>query len=242
MKEYSEQLMSIAKELAYLSDEYGREENGDDYCFEQYLYDMIDDTQSSFSVATGATKIVIILDDESDYILKTPIFGEVHYPEIEDEEGNLETDYDSPEFSSWQGAEYSDNGDNYCETELYLYEKAVAAGLADLFTSLKPLLNKDNRTVYVSERCSRCDLYNEDTPSSNSLTFVTEKRSKKNVPWGYLSVRATAKFIDDYGVETTEKLLAFIEEYHISDLHNDNIMINNRTGKIVISDYAGFNC
>lgn len=245
MEKYSEELMSAAEELAYLSDELGREADEDDCGFEDYIYQVMEGLPN-FYIATGASRVVLILNDDSDYVLKTPIFGEVHYPAIKVEDGNWEYDYSrEPEFTPWQNAEYSDNGDNYCETEVYLYEKAAEAGLADLFAGIEYLFSKGNRPVYASEKCTWYDFYGtgKDAPSADSITFLEKEYSAGHAPtWNGLGTRATAKFIDDYGIEITKKLLAFIREYRISDLHGDNIMISNRTGKVVISDYAGFNC
>lgn len=239
---YSEKIMSKAKELATLGVEYGRESDVDDPYFEDDLYAYFCDNDGIIS--TGATKVVFIFDDE-DYVLKTPLFGEVYYPSIQDEYGYLERDYDAePDFTPWTGAPYSDYGDNYCESEEYLYKKAEAVGLGELFIKTEFLYMENGRPVYISEKCHHCDLWckSAEAPSENSLSIVEKNRKSKKDNWtSRLGLQATAKFIDDYGLEMTERLLAFIKEYDISDLHDDNTMISNRTGKIVITDYAGFN-
>ena len=51
----------------------------------------------------------------------------------------------------------------------------------------------------------------------------------------------TALFIDDYGIEKANKLFQFLDDYEIDDLHTGNVMISEKTGKIVITDYSGFN-
>lgn len=239
---YSEKIMNKAKELTTLSIEFGREADTDDSYFEDDLYNYFVDNDGTIS--TGATKAVFIFNDE-DYVLKTPIFGEVSYPSIKDEYGYLEPDYDAePNFTAWTGALYSDCGDNYCESEEYLYKKAEEAGLGELFIKTEFLYTENGRPVYISEKCHHCDLWRkggEEAPSENSLSIAEENRKSKKDNWtSRLGLQATAKFIDDYGLEMTEKLLAFIKKYDISDLHDDNTMISNRTGKIVITDYAGF--
>ena len=50
----------------------------------------------------------------------------------------------------------------------------------------------------------------------------------------------TALFVDDYGVERAAKLFQFLSDFNIADLHSDNVMISEKTGKIVITDYSGF--
>ena len=50
----------------------------------------------------------------------------------------------------------------------------------------------------------------------------------------------TALFVDDYGVERAEKLFQFLSDFNITDLHSHNVMISEKTGKIVITDYSGF--
>ena len=50
----------------------------------------------------------------------------------------------------------------------------------------------------------------------------------------------TALFVDDYGVERAAKLFQFLSDFNITDLHSGNVMISEKTGKIVITDYSGF--
>ena len=55
-----------------------------------------------------------------------------------------------------------------------------------------------------------------------------------------MSFMSTALFVYDYGVERAAKLFQFLSDFNISDLHNNNVMISEKTGKIVITDYSGF--
>ena len=50
----------------------------------------------------------------------------------------------------------------------------------------------------------------------------------------------TAGVLDDYSVERAEKLFHFLSDFNMSDLHSHNVMISEKTGKIVITDYSGF--
>lgn len=220
------ELLDAANELSLLSKEYGRLVDCDDEYFELDILDYLSlDNTSSWKVATGATKIVLI-NDNLDYVLKTPIYGEV------------EEDWETGEliFHPWIGARYSSTKDNYCETEIHLYKAAAGSGLGDLFASIEPLLTKDSRTVYVSERCIPYNQYSS-KPSEKSLSFVEEKELARGTS---LTSEVTAKFIDDYGLDKTLSLLSFLAVHKISDLHYDNIMLSTKTNKIIISDYAGF--
>ena len=194
-------------------------------------------------IANGVSKVVII-PRSSAYVIKTPLFGSWYYPEGYDEENDeYYTDYDNAQFDEYTGAYYGDaeiDHSNYCELEEYLYNFTVENGVSDMFAKTEFFgYAKDGRPVYISEKCR--DLYfSEEEPSAASKTFVEDKRNSKTPGWFQMNANITALFVDHYGKERAEKLFQFIFDFDISDLHNENVMISEKTGKIVITDYSGF--
>ena len=194
-------------------------------------------------IANGVSKVVII-PRNSAYVIKTPLFGSWYYPEEYNEENNEYCiDYENPYFDEYTGAYYEDaeiDCSNYCELEEYLYNFAVENGVSDMFAKTEFFGRaKCGRPVYISEKCK--DFWLGDRkPSDASKTLVKDKRDSRTPGWSRMDSMITALFVDDYGAERAEKLFQFLSDFDITDLHNDNVMISEKTGKIVITDYSGF--
>ena len=194
-------------------------------------------------IANGVSKVVII-PRNSAYVIKTPLFGSWYYPEEYDEDNDeYYTDYENPYFDEYTGAYYEDaeiDCSNYCELEEYLYNFAVENGVSDMFAKTEFFgYAKSGRPVYISEKCKNF-WWGDREPSDASKTLVKDKRDSHTPGWSRMSSMITALFVDDYGVERAEKLFQFLSDFNISDLHNNNVMISEKTGKIVITDYSGF--
>ena len=193
-------------------------------------------------IASGVSKLVII-PRNSAYVIKTPFFGSWYYPEEYDEENDeYYTDYENPYFDEYTGAYYEDaeiDCSNYCELEEYLYNFAVENDVSDMFAKTEFFGRaKGGRPVYISEKCKDFH-WGDREPSDASKTLVKDKRD--NTPgWSRMDSMITALFVDDYGTERAAKLFQFLYDFDISDLHNHNVMISEKTGKIVITDYSGF--
>lgn len=230
--------LDIYEELGYCLDEGDNSEvifTVSDCLEENYIKD--------FSVESGVSKVVIIPDNCA-YVLKTPLFGSIFYPEEYSEEYEYYiTDYTSPQFEYYEGAYYEDaeiDCSNYCELEEYLYGFAVDRGVEEMFAKTEFFgWAKHNRPVYISEKCTPY-YYGEKTPTENSRSLVKEKRDNHTPGSARMGSDITALFIDDYGIEKASKLFQFLSDYGIEDLHGGNVMISEKTGKIVISDYSGF--
>ena len=194
-------------------------------------------------IANGVSKVVII-PHNSAYVIKTPLFGSWYYPEEYDEESDeYYTDYENAQFDEYTGAYYEDveiDCSNYCELEEYLYNFTVENGISDMFAKTEFFgYAKGGRPVYISEKCKNF-WWGDREPSDASKTFVKDKRDSRTPGWSRMDSRITALFVDDYGVERAEKLFQFLSDFNITDLHIDNVMISEKTGKIVITDYSGF--
>ena len=98
---------------------------------------------------------------------------------------------------------------------------------------------KGGRPVYISEKCKDF-WWGDREPSDASKTLVKDKRDSLTPGWSRMNSMVTALFVDDYGVERAAKLFQFLSDFNITDLHSHNVMISEKTGKIVITDYSGF--
>lgn len=193
-------------------------------------------------IANGVSKVVVI-PRNSAYVIKTPLFGSWYYPEEYDEENDeYYTDYENPYFDEYTGAYYEDaeiDCSNYCELEEYLYNFTVENGVSDMFAKTEFFgYAKGGRPVYISEKCKGFH-WGDRKPSDASKTIVKDKRDS-TPGWSKMDSTITALFVDDYGTERAAKLFQFLYDFDITDLHSDNVMISEKTGKIVITDYSGF--
>ena len=195
------------------------------------------------NIAHGVSKVVVI-PRNSAYVIKTPLFGSWYYPEeYDDENDEYYIDYENAQFDEYTGAYYEDaeiDCSNYCELEEYLYNFTIEQGVSDMFAKTEFFgWDKGNRPVYISEKCK--DLYwDYKEPSNDSVSLVKGKKNSHTPGWSKMESYITALFVDDYGVERAAKLFQFLSYFHITDLHRGNVMISEKTGKIVITDYSGF--
>lgn len=194
-------------------------------------------------IASGVSKLVII-PRNSAYVIKTPFFGSWYYPEeYDDEKDEYYTDYENAQFNEYTCAYYEDaeiDCSNYCELEEYLYNFTVENGISDMFAKTEFFgYAKGGRPVYISEKC-RDFHWDDRKPSDASKTLVKDKRDSRTPGWSRMDSTITALFVDDYGVERAAKLFQFLSDFNITDLHSNNVMISEKTGKIVITDYSGF--
>ena len=194
-------------------------------------------------IANGVSKVVII-PRNSAYVIKTPLFGSWYYPEEYDEKNNeYYIDYENSCFDEYTGAYYEDaeiDCSNYCELEEYLYNFTIENGVSDMFAKTEFFgYAKCGRPMYISEKCKDF-LWGDREPSDVSKTLVKDKRDSRTPGWSRMDSMITALFVDDYGVERAEKLFQFLSDFNITDLHSNNVMISEKTGKIVITDYSGF--
>ena len=195
-----------------------------------------------YDIDNGVSKVVII-PRNSAYVIKTPLFGSWYYPEEYNEENDeYYTDYENACFDEYTGAYYEDaeiDYSNYCELEEYLYNFTVENGVSDMFAKTEFFgYAKGGRPIYISEKCK--DRWGDRKPSDASKTLVKDKRDSRTPGWSKMNSTITALFVDDYGAERAEKLFQFLSGFDISDLDSNNVMISEKTGKIVITDYSGF--
>ena len=173
----------------------------------------------------GASKAVLV-PKETDYVIKIPFMG------------CFEEDWEKEEyvFSNFEGAEDDENYWNYCLKEIHIYEKAEAANVEKVFLKTTyegnindfPIYSQPKVNTFVEDNYVKCS--NEEIDSTKAK--VREKNFNVFSPtWLFHA-------FNYYGDDYIFRLLSFIKEENIYDLHSGNLgWVGNRP---VIVDYAGF--
>jgi hypothetical protein len=169
-----------------------------------------------FTYEAGATKGVLMFKDLG-FVIKIPFVGD-------------NDDY-------FYGSGYSD-GWNYCQTEEKRFEFAKEYGLDQCFLELKYIGHIDNYPIYLQEYISEVGggihYASYSDKERNEMTDRCEGSGYNcfNPNW----LLDAFKY---YGEEIFYKLLRFIDDYDIDDLHGANLGYQN--GQPLIIDYASFN-
>jgi hypothetical protein len=200
----------------------------------------------NYEVFTGATKVAFLFNDIENIIIKIPFDGycSTEYDEIEDwseeeqEEGFKDVYFDT----------------NYCGEEADLYAIMEGKELEDFFAETRFVAEINGRKFYAQEYVPVTQLnvddaiYYEDDiikipnsvttkPQEETLKKSKEIQSKVN-PYT-LNDYWFAKAVEYYGEEKSEKLLTFLYDYNINDLHNSNIGYRSN-GSPCIFDFSGY--
>ena len=187
----------------------------------------------NYVIDSGATKCVIIPKNE-DYVLKIPFTG---YEDWENQP--CEEDEETGE---WIYDEYYDpfvpfeDGD-YCRIEADNYQFAIIEGLEEIFAETSFLGYVKGFPIYVQKKVTT--FWQTDKKVKHTDEERTSlKKSYKPEDIERLPVDWCLDFIAAYGEEKFIDFLIFTIEYHINDLHGDNVAYRN--GKPCLSDYSGY--
>ena len=199
--------------------EFGCDENSEETDVMYAVFKQLDD-----DVVTkwGCSKFVILFDNEPDFVVKIPFSGMYYYKDDDYEDDGKDLFFE----------EFYDETD-YCALEASLYQDALVAGVEQFFTNTTYAGATKNRYPYYISEKAYTYYTGEKTPSQNSIDKARSKKSELDIYWLALA-------IDYYGEDAINKLLDFIDEKEISDLHNSNIGFR-ADGAPVIIDYSGFN-
>ena len=181
-----------------------------------------------YTYESGATKVVLIIEN-LDYVIKIPFHGRIEYAYSEDEEDVFE------EFS---GATAGDsNCWDYCKEEVFYYQKAKEKNVEKFFLETSILgYSNDDYPIYIQPKARIFNYYKSKSLSAEEQIITNRLRSKCET---WFSVRWIRDAINWYGEAEVEKLLKFISNQEINDLHSGNLgYLNDRP---VIVDYAGYN-
>lgn len=235
MRLNEEQLQLVDSILNVLEDmipsKFGRETSD----FSQAMFDIEERLLEDYHVycASGASKFVII-PDELPVVIKIPLTGYWYNPydvgDTDDERCDLEFEC----YCEGGGP----NHDDYCATEVDMYEKAIEANVDDIFAETVLYTTKHNFLVYLQEKVTTCSDTLAITPSKESMAKVSQMRSSQQIA----SEDWCASVIDYYGEDFYWRLQEFVTEMQPdigADLHDGNVGF---CGSIpMILDYSGFN-
>lgn len=222
MKEYIKELLKNCSSLNEL--------NLSNNNYEDILILKMNEEEGSY--VTGASKVVFIPKNK-DYVVKIPFTGYSEDSFFEDENGDW---YDEYKYKEFEGANNGNNDWDYCLRELYIYHKAKAAKVERVFLKTIyegtindfPIYSQPKVSNFVEDRYVTC--------SKEEIESTREKIKKKN--FNVFSPTWLFYAFNYYGEDYIFRLLSFIKEEEICDLHCGNLgWVGN---KPVIVDYAGF--
>lgn len=174
----------------------------------------------------GASKLVVINPEQ--YVLKISFNGTYMYSWDE-------------EYEEWSDDYYFEPfiKDDYCKIEYENYVAAEKEGLAFLFAKIAPIGEVDNKTIYIQDYINfSIPARPSDESKSIADSLIT---SEKNNP-GQRRIKCTewlANVVEWYGEDVANRLVDFISERDINDLHlgNCGYALN---GAPKLADYSGW--
>lgn len=180
----------------------------------------------SYHYEYGATKLCI-MPDNSNFVIKIPFNSAWYDP--------------TQEYIDYESAGYNEHEADYCFTEVVYYKHAKQMKIHKMFckTQLLGLIN--NYPIYIQQKatpmCQRDDKRNEDG-------YYEDARSPYSIDYCELhdfecfNSVWVADAIEYYGKAKFNRLIEFIKEHSIEDLHSGNIgYINERPVLFDFSDY-----
>ena len=194
---------------------------------------------------TGASKWVIDIKG-FEFIIKIPYEG--YYEEVENEDYDDDRVFDSyedeeayieschtEEFFPFEGAECGNYWD-YCAAEMVVYDKAMKAGISNLFAKTTLLCHtKDGHPVYIQKRAINYWDCDDKTRRSRNFDKAYNMSYFSSVPAEFLAI-----VLDIYGEKIANALLKFCDDYGVSDLHLGNVGIRKSSRMPVLYDYSSF--
>jgi hypothetical protein len=170
-----------------------------------------------FTTNEGATKGVLIFKNLG-IVIKIPFIGNDN-----DEE--------------FYGAD-GENGWDYCNAEMLKYQYAKNERVSEFFAETELLTEIKDYPIYIQPIV---EVLSEDGSSYNAKTNNSDKIQELCEDEGYdcFNLEWLNQAFDYYGENKFYKLMIFLNDYAISDLHNANIGYLN--GRPVIFDYSSYN-
>lgn len=201
-------------------------------------------------VTHGVSKMVIILPD-APLVMKIPFTGfwmpESYLDEEELNNSDKYTYYDEWREAYWQpfcGAS-STRPDDYCNTELEIYQEAVELGIGDFFAETDFFtFDLSGNRIYLQEKVTpRLEMTNENldthTPSAETRSRIRTISEESSYSPCYCE-EWLAECLEWYGEEKYMKFIEFSKKWSLnSDLHNGNLGYRE-DGSPCILDSSGF--
>lgn len=225
MKHTVEDLLGYLRKNSYL-------EEGSNFT-EDDIDSLLNGAPEDVDYAHGASKMVLIPDEDIGFVLKIPFNG--RYDIAYDEDDEPMDDY---EFFGFEGARFTSDGWNYCETEAIIYEMAKEAGIETCFAKTEYVGDIDGYPVYSQERAEIFYCRKNESEYSEETRSKTRDKCKELNVESSINICWMTDFLAYYGEEMLKTFMTFIFDNRIGDLHSDNIgYIGNRP---VLIDYSGF--
>lgn len=193
----------------------------------------------NFDWKTGATKLVILPKDE-DFVIKISFNGIYCNEQIDYDTGEILFEGEWEHFASEEYFYEEEFDGDYCGREERISNCAYEEDLIECFAAVECIGKYDDYFIYKQEKAT-CIFSDIEDEKKDSLT--KEKKDSIRSRCTELNIYCfNICWIDDFlsffGEEIFKQFNAFIESYHINDLHNSNIgYIGNRP---VLIDYSGY--
>lgn len=169
----------------------------------------------------GASKGVIIFNSLG-LVIKIPFKG---YDDYYDDEYN---------FFYFEQAD-TKCGWNYCEVEYERYQKAISAHVEECFAKVEKFAEINNHPIYIQDLAV---IHAQDKHYISDEEINSVRDFCSNSGHDCFCLAWLVEAFKYYGKELFDKLLSFIEDTGIEDLHGNNLGYIN--GKPVVVDFAGF--
>lgn len=173
----------------------------------------------------GVSKICLFYENLKDWVIKVPILG--YYYNEEDE---------YVDFTHSGG----DKPNDYCSIEAEYCFQADKYGLGECFAKTYYICTLQGIDFYCSEKIEE-PFYSRSSNACSDFSYISARDlincyGKYNSP---LNLDQLQFFIDSYGYELSEKLMQFLIDFDIQDLHNGNIGFDT-VNNVKIIDCAGW--
>jgi hypothetical protein len=185
----------------------------------------------SYEYHFGISKVCII-PMGADYVIKIPFEGQEM---LDNESPYGETYYEdfycanTTAHSSW----------DYCFTEVSYYNEAKKEHINKCFCKTRLLGLINYHPIYIQERAITFREKNGDLDYKSEKSIKMKKYCEEH-RFRCFDPEWLADVFEYYGAKTFNKLMNFIDEYDIMDLHTDNIgYIGTRPVLLDFSDFVG---
>lgn len=191
-----------------------------DECEIECWHEEIIDKLGCTRYALGCSKIVLFFDEYPDVVVKIPFDG------VRSVDSGKDFEVVTNEWNFIH---------NYCAEELDIWYEAVEANVEKVFAEEAFVGRYHDLSLYAAERCNMDYGYAAMTaPSEDS-----KEKAKKITKDVYSEANEyIPTIIEQHGEEFAKKVLDFIEEFDINDLHSDNVGF--KCGLFKFVDYSSY--
>ena len=190
-------------------------------CYMEYYNSSDDYSDEDFSAVraacnadrynNGVTKITLFYNDLPNWVIKIPILGNYY------EEDDYHCDYI---------CSGSEKENDYCLTEANYTREAAELGLGNCFAKTYYICTINEVDFYCSEKVTQ--VYNEKYPYKSKVSYTNpnsldQAKNLMSNHYSYLDTEELALFVDAYGESIAERLIQFLYDYDVTDLHHGNL-------------------